>query len=128
MGTETLLDLLCIEEMYHFLDPELCGYYRCAFYSIPFNRLLLLKKQSELESLEGSGYNSNLLEKRLLEAEDMAIVNCHLTSTKDEKAQNIFYDVGLTEFEDIFQGYFDVEKIELKHFTKNINRFKAACQ
>ena len=58
----------------------------------------------------------------------MAIVNCHLTSTKNEKAQNILYDLGLTEFEDIFQGYFDVEKIELKHFTKNINRFKAACQ
>ena len=127
MGTETLLDLLYIEEMYHFLDPELCDYNRGAIYLISFNRPLLLKK-SQIGNHEDSGYNSTSLEYSLLEAEDIPIVKCHSTPTKNEKVQNIPYTVGLPEIKDIFQGYFDVKKIEYKHFTKNIDRFKTAIK
>ena len=111
---------LCIEKMYRFLDPELCGYNHFAIYLISFNRPLLLKKHSKLENLEDSGYNSTLLENSLLAAEDIHIVNCQSTPIKNGKVQNISYDMGLTEFKDIFQGYFDVEKIECKSFTKKI--------
>ena len=120
--------MLCIEKLYHFLDTDLCGYYHCAIYLISFNRPLLLKKQSELKNLEDNGYNSTSLENSLLEGEDIPIVNCHSTPIKNGKVQNIPYDVGLTEFKDIFQGYFDVEKIEYKCFMKNINRFKTATK
>ena len=119
---------LCIEKMYRFLDPELCGYNHFAIYLISFNRPLLLKKHSKLENLEDSGYNSTLLENSLLAAEDIHIVNCQSTPIKNGKVQNISYDMGLTEFKDIFQGYFDVEKIEYKCFMKNINRFKTATK
>ena len=129
MGTETLLDLLYIEEMYHFLDPELCDYNCGAIYLMSFNRPLLLKK-SQIGNREDSGYNSTSLEYSLLEAEDILIVKCHSTPTKNEKVQNIdrYIYMGLPEIKDIFQGYFDVKKIEYKHFTKNINRFKTAIK
>ena len=62
-------------EMYRFLDPELCGYYHCDICLISFNRPLMLKKQSELENHEDSGYKSTSIENSLLEAEDTPIVN-----------------------------------------------------
>ena len=81
-----------------------------------------------MKNLEDNGYNSTSLENSLLEGEDIPIVNCHSTPIKNGKVHNIPYDVGLTEFKDIFQGYFDVEKIEYKCFIKNINRFKTATK
>ena len=62
----------------------------------------------------------------MLNTEDIHIVNCHLAPTKNEKVQNNPYDMGLTEFKDIFKCYFDVEKTKHEHFTKDINRLKPA--
>ena len=64
-----------------------------------------------------------MLENSLLEAEVIPIVNCHSTPTKNQKVQNIPYDVGLTGFKGILW-----KKIESKHFTENTNRFKTATK
>ena len=77
-------------------------------------------------NLEDSWYNSTSFENGLLKAEDIHIVNCHSAPTKNEKVQNNPYDMGLTEFKDIFKCYFDVEKTKHEHFTKDINRLKTA--
>ena len=61
--------------MYHFLHPDLYGYYRCAIYLISFNRSLLQKKKTDLANLEDSGYNSASLESNLLEMEGSSLVN-----------------------------------------------------
>ena len=67
-----MFGLLCIKEMYRFLDLELCGYNHFAIYLISFDRSLLLKKQSKLKNLEDSGYTSTLLENSLLAVEDIS--------------------------------------------------------
>ena len=81
-----------------------------------------------MPNLKDSGYNLTSLENSLMEAEDIPTGNCHSTPSKKYKVQNIPYDKWLTKFKDILKGYFDLRKIEHKHFTKNINRFKTATR
>ena len=76
-----------------------------------------LKQQSELENLEDNGYNATSLENNLLEAEDISIVKCHSTSTKNEKVHNIPHCVRLAEF-----------KNTTKNVTKNLNQLITATK